>query len=206
VPSPVLTPTAEPTRPAPTATPASTPVRLAAAGFGQQGRTVAFGFAVENPNPGVGLEGIDYRVTAIGPGQGVLGVANGRVPVVGAGERRGVAGTLELAADAVVSAVTVDLTPGRPATTAAPAQVAAEGATWRDDGGRPRVVGVVVNSSGQPSGRLLVTALVLDPRGTIVGSGSTSLGPVPANGRANVEVPVVAARSVNEVELYVAPE
>jgi hypothetical protein len=207
-PSAPATPTAAPSSPTATAGPTVAPPRLAASGFGQAGRALAFGFALENPNREVALEGVEYRAAALGPGGTVLGTADGRVPTLGAGERRGVAGSLELPAGATVESLRVELRPGRPALAAPSARPAlrTEGVVWREEGGATRVIGTVVNPSGQGSGPVTVTALVLDRQGGIVGAGSARAAPLPPNGRATVEVPVVAGRAANEVELYATSE
>jgi hypothetical protein len=179
-------------------------LRLVDAGFRQQERTLAFGFLVENVAPEADVEDTQYRVTALGPGQAVVGRATGRVPAVSAGERLGVAGAFEVAAGANASRITVDLTPGRRGA-AVRTPLRTEGVAWRNSGG-PRVVGVVVNPSEHPSGWLALSALALNADGRIVGAGATTAGPVPPNGRAAVEVPILAGTTLAEVELYATSE
>ncbi|HEY3081646.1 MAG TPA: protein kinase [Chloroflexota bacterium] len=204
-PSPRATPTAEPPRPTATATPEVFLLRLVDAGFRQQERTVAFGFTVENPDPSMGLQGVEYRVNAVGTGQAVLGGVTGRVPAMAGNQRLGVAGVFEVPAGATASTISVHLTPGRrgPSTSRVPLRT--EGVVWGDVG-TPRVLGVVVNPSGQASGPVALTALALDAGGRIVGAGAATAEPVPPNGRSSVEVPVVASAALAEVELYATSE
>jgi hypothetical protein len=204
--APPATATAEPPRPTATATPQVFLLQLASAGYRQDGQVVGFGLAVENPNPDVAVEGVEYQINAVGAGQTVLGGMTGRVPVIPPSQRLGVAGRFEVAPGASASSIAVHLSPGRPAASVSRVALVTERVFWRDDGGRPRVVGVVVNPSAQASGRVAVTALAFDAGKKIVGSGSATADPVPAQGRASVEVPVVSSPAVSEVELYATSE
>jgi hypothetical protein len=124
------------------------------------------------------------------------------LPPVAAGQRLGVGGRLELAAAATASSIAVDLAPGRPAPATLRPVLTTADAFWRQERGATRVIGVVANPTGQASGPVALTALGLDAQGRIVGAGSATADPVPANGRSPVEVPIVVALAPVEVELY----
>ena len=187
---------------------ASEPV-LTRQGFGQPGAlgSTQLGYAllIQNPNQDFAVQGTQYHVTAYGEDGSVLATDDGRVETLLPGQTLGVAGAISLDTPERVARAEAYLLPG-PLQMSGPAPgFIVENVANRGDGSpNPRVTGQVVNPYGRDVADVRVSAVAYDAAGDIIGGGYTFLDLAPANGRAPVEVPLVAEARPARVELHAA--
>lgn len=203
--APTATPNPEPT-PEPTAEPTATPEPVADAvilesGFSQDGKSVGFGIALENPNANAALEGVKFQLVAYGEGDVVLGTDESTIPVLPPGVKTFYGGSTYLDAEQPVQRIEVQLTDAgepQPATAEELPPFPVESATFREGTISKQVSGVVVNPFTIPLDDLYVGIVLYDEADQIIGGGFTFLPFLLPEGRSpfmtNVEASAAPAR------------
>ena len=178
------------------------PLIMEGAGFAQDGREVAYGIVVRNPNAEQLIETSRYHVTAYGADDRVLGTDEGYLKQLLRAQTLGIAGRLYAADDLPVARIEAQLLTGKPIAAEPRRPFATESAAYHPGDYRPFVTGEVVSPYYGDVTDVRVSAILYDAGGTIIGSGFTYLDFVPGGGKAAVEVTVINSEPPAEVVLF----
>jgi hypothetical protein len=171
-------------------------------GYGQRGRSVGYGFLIENPDASQAMEGTQYRVTAYDGDGRVLTADQGYVTWMLPGQTLGVGGTLSVGEGQAVARLDAQVLPGERVAPDRPLAFEAESVAYQGDDYTVLVTGRIANPYGDRVSDLRVFALAYDRRGAVIGGGDTYLDAVRAKGRSDVEVRVIVPTAPARVELY----
>jgi hypothetical protein len=173
-------------------------------GFGQAGGQVGYGFLVHNTDAQALIRVSTYTVTVFDASGASLGTDTGTIQVLFPGETQGIGGGLTIPRDATAATIDVrlaagELTPGNGVNL-----FRTDKATFLPDPATPAVSGTVISTYRKTYNQVLVSALLYDAAGHIIGGGFTLLPFISAGGQADARVPVIVAGAPSRVELYAA--
>lgn len=196
-------PTAEPTV-APTATlePAAQPAQLGGLGFGQDGRSVSYGFIITNPNPGIGLEDVGYQATGKDADGVIVATDSGSIPALFPGATIGIAGDIFVEENVQVESIDVQLSRGEAVPSEPIPNFSAETVTYIPDDYFSKVTGIIASPFSRQFDDVRVSAIAYDADDNIIGGGYTYVSFVPANGTTGVSVSVNVGGEVARAEIY----
>lgn len=171
-------------------------------GYGQRGRSVGYGFLIEDPDAAQAMEGTQYRVTAYDREGRVLTTDQGYVTWMLPGQTLGVGGTLSVGEGQEVARLDAQALPGDRVAADRSLAFEAESVAYQEDDYTAVVTGRIANPYDERVSDLRVFALAYDRRGVVIGGGDTYLDAIRAKGRSDVEVRVTVPAAPARVELY----
>jgi hypothetical protein len=189
-------------RPAVEPAPDDGEVTLLQAGFGQDGRRLAWAMLVDNGSSAYAAAANLYHVTIVAEDGRVAGVDEGYLNLLLPGHTLGVAGELYLPEGIVAGRVEARLKSGNFDLPEAQPSFAAEKLSYRPGLFQAAVTATIVSRHGRSVTMLRVDAVCFDEEGQIIGGGYTYLDLLPANGKAAVEVPVTTRGTPAAVAVY----
>lgn len=175
--------------------------RLVAQGFSQEAGAVGWAFVVENPST-TRVTGVHFDVLLYSDDGTVAATEAGGLNVLWPGERFGFAGRAAVGAGRA-GRMEVRLRAMRAAASDPGPRFRTTGVALRRGPQGVVATGSVVSPSAQEMQQVHVAAIAYDEGGAIVGGGTGTIATLPANGAAEVEVPLTAAAAAR-VELYPA--
>ncbi len=189
----------------PTSTPKPLPPQVLKQGFGQNDRTVGVGLLVANPNPGLALNWANYKITAYDAAGAAVGTAQGPMSLL-PGQELGLGALIYLTQQATVTRIDAEVSGGTglamepaPGLSGSASAYLPGDPTARDSA---RVTGLISNASSRVVAHPLVSAVLYNARGEIIGGGSSRVDFVLPNDRAGVSFYAAAGGTVARVELY----
>lgn len=209
-PSPTAGPAASPTT-APTATAAAQPtatqaatatateppavegeIELLQAGYSQSapGELISWGFIIQNSNPELAVEDLEYRVIFFDDAGVVVETEESTVPLIFPGQRTGFASSIFVDDDVAAASMEVQVTPGTTTTVEVAEGFAVDNVNYFGDEFFPRVTALVNNPLPNIVTDLRVSAITFDAEGNINGGGFTFLSTLAPSGQTGVDVSV----------------
>lgn len=178
-------------------------VELVDSGYGQDGASVGVGFMVQNTDTNSAVESTRYIATAYDAEGYVLASSSGYIDLLFPEQIIADQADLYLPTGKTPDRIEVQFLSGE--SVAAPTSgypFSVENVNFVTDGYFPKVTGTVNSSLSTDVEYVNVIAIAFDAEGKIIGSGSTSLEFIPANGQAAVEVLITCGEIPARVELY----
>ena len=196
--------TATPTRLPPTPTAEPEPVGITAQGFGQDDRSLAYAFIVENPNMGLSIERSQYQVGAYDAEGVVVDTDSGYVELLLPGQTLGVVGTMYLDEGVTVARVEPQLNEGDAVASEGIPTFTVDSVSYHAGEYSSAATGIVKSPYNADISSVKVFAVAYNATGDIVGGGFTYLSFILANGTTGVEVAVTTSKDeeVASVDLY----
>ncbi len=203
---PNLTATSKPTPLPPPPTPEPVDVIVTAQGFGQDQRQVGFAFIVENPNPAMAVENLQYQVTAYNAEGAVVKTESGYIQLVLPKQKLGLGGVLLVDEGVTVSKLEVQLNKGDLTASEKIPTFTVDSVSYYPREITSLATGIIKNPYNRTITQLRVAAVAYDEAGTIIGGGFTFLNFIQANGTSGVEIRVTNTKekAVASIELYPA--
>jgi hypothetical protein len=190
--------------PKPTAT-VPTPklnVIVLASGLGQRGRSVGFGFVLENPNANYAIERSQYQVAIYDEAGTVLQTESGYIEVILPSQRLGIADDTSVPEGAKAARLEVQISAKNyVASEALPAFVVGQ-TDYVADNYYPQVTAVITNPYASEVTDPRIHVVAYNAAGKIVGGGFTYVNFIPARGRTGATVSVVTDGEPARVEVY----
>lgn len=175
-------------------------------GFGQDERSAGYGFLIENPNIGHTIENSQYRITFYSADGTVLETDEGYINIILPEQTLGIGGEIYLDESQVVDSIeTQILAENYIETSEELPQLTSENVTYSQGSFSSEVTGFITSPYSQDITNLLVSAILFDENGNIIGGGYTYLDFAAANSKSAVEVSVTANGVPESVELYALP-
>jgi hypothetical protein len=173
-------------------------------GFGQDERDLAYAFVLTNPNPERAVEDSQYQIAAYDKDGTVVDTDSGYIQVLFPGETVGIAGTMFLDAGVTVTKLDVQILEGDPVETDPIPSFGAESVVYTPGEYSDSVTGIIVNPFEIPLQGLVVSGILYDADGEIIGAGFTYVNFVLASDSTGVELTVTSAQGteVDSVEVY----
>lgn len=173
-------------------------------GFGQDERDLAYAFILTNPNPERAIEDSRYQVAAYNKEGTVVDTDSGYIEVIFPGETVGIAGTMFLDDGMTVTKIEVQILEGDPVETDPIPSFGAESIVYTPGEYSDSVSGIIVNPFEIPLQGLIVSGVLYDAGGEIIGGGFTYVNFILASDSTGVEFTVTSALGieVDSVELY----
>ncbi len=196
-------PTVEPTV-APTEEPVveAIPISITDQGFGQEDRSAAYAFKVENPNEAIGFENVGYQVAASNSAGEIIATDSGSISALFPNQILGLAGTLFLEEGQTISKIDIQLSKGKEVATEPLETFTVEGTLYVSGDFSSEVTGIITSHFTRTFDDVRVSAITYDESGAINGGGFTFANFIPANDSIGVDVSVTSTGEVAKAELY----
>ena len=173
-------------------------------GFGQDERDLAYAFVLTNPNPERAVEDSQYQIAAYDKEGTVVDTDSGYIQVIFPGETVGIAGTMFLDEGVTVAKLDVQILEGDPVETDPIPSFGAESIVYTPGEYSDSVSGIIVNPFEIPLQGLVISGVLYDADGEIIGGGFTYMNFILASDSTGVEFTVTSAQGaeVDSVEVY----
>jgi hypothetical protein len=148
------------------------------------------------------VESSQYLATVFAEDGRVIDTDDGYISVLLPGETLGVGGLLVSVDDTPIARIEAHLLPGKYVESEPVPVFTAKDVVYRAGDWSDTVSGQITSPYNVDISNLLVSALVYNVDGEIVGGGLTFLDFIPADGHAAVAVPVDARGAVDQSEIY----
>ncbi|MFZ1396744.1 MAG: hypothetical protein WAS33_07600 [Candidatus Promineifilaceae bacterium] len=182
------------------------PLSLINEGFGQDERSAGYGFLIENPNIGHTIENSQYRITFYSADGTVLETDEGYINIILPEQELGIGGEIFLDESQVIDSIETQIIAGNYIETSEELpQLTSENVTYSQGSFSSQVTGFIASPYSQDITNLLVSAILFDENGNIIGGGYTYLDFAAANSNSAVEVSVTTNGVPESVELYALP-
>ncbi|MBM2810362.1 MAG: exported protein of unknown function [Chloroflexi bacterium] len=171
-------------------------------GIGSSVRSFGYAFIVENPNPNLEANRVQYQVVVYDSDGSVVDTDSSTLAVLPPNSRTGVAGTIRLAEGVRVVSMDVQARAERYVPPVSRPIMTTQGARYLPDRSSPRVTGVLTNPLGTAVQSVRASAVLYGPGDTIIGGGFANVPFIPAGGQAATDVSVHSSTAPTRVELY----
>ncbi len=191
----------------PTQTQSSLPpedLKITDYGFGQEGRTVGYGFIIENPNQDWGIESSQYQIAAYDSAGVVVTTDSGYIEFVFPGQTTGKAGELYLDEGVLVDKIEVQINSGDPTISNLSTDFIVTNEEYFPSDYYSYAIGEVANPFDKSITNLRLSAILYDDNMKIVGGGYTYLNFIPANSKTGVKLTVSGTTTTSKVKIYPA--
>jgi hypothetical protein len=177
-------------------------ILLSKQGYGQDGSSVGIGLIFSNPNPGHSVESSMYHLTAYAEDGSVLGVSEGYLDILLPDQTLGEADEMYVDDGVSVARLDAQIMSGNFNASESLPYFTADNIAYLPGDYSSQVTGEIVNPYSKDISNLRVCAIAYNDAGEIIGSGSTYLDFVPANGKSAVSIYLTSSGTPASIELY----
>jgi hypothetical protein len=171
-------------------------------GFGQEDTQVGYGALIQNPNGSYAVENSQYHINVFDANGMLLSTDEGYINTLLPSETLGVGGSTYLDQGQQAGRIDFQIASGSFTSSDPLAPFTADNINYQGDSYYPKVTGEINNPYPKDVSTVVVTAILYDDGGEIIGAGYTYLDFIPANDKAAVEVGVTASGTPAAIELY----
>lgn len=178
------------------------PLSVLEQGFGQEDRSAAYAFKVQNLNKAIGFEDVGYQISVTNSEGEIIATDSGYITALLPEQVLGLAGTLFVDEGQVISSLDVQLSSGKKVATETLDTFTVEGTQYLAGSFSNGVTGLITSHFARPFDNVRVSAITYDDSGMINGGGFTYASFIPADESIGVDVSVTSSSEVKGVELY----
>jgi hypothetical protein len=172
-------------------------------GWGLNESQIGYGLVVENPDVEQAMDGAQYNIGVYAEDGSVLNVETGYFGLILPGTKVVRGSTIFLDSDGPAPVrVEMQILPGSLTDAEDKLAFTTEGGTYVPGQFGAKATGIILNPYADTAENVQVSVLLRDTAGKIIGGGSSFSDAIPGNGKAAIEVSVIANGEVAVAELY----